>query len=257
MIDGGILRTVVRVVLVLGLFAGGWAIYGLLTAQNGGTIVILLGRSPSEVPSKAAVAACVARHADEAIDDGATIELAMIARSPADMGRVTVTTALTFTQRTNPNEGNERRKDIAADVDNAVEQFFARPEPDYSSDVLAATVGLEPVLRAATKSPAPKLIICSDLHQTGSGTDFYRVRLTGAAAKKVLNKVRPELANLTGTDVVFVPIQDKKAALPAWRERSIQLWWRDHWAPAVGARSAKVLATAADRPAPAVPKKRD
>jgi hypothetical protein len=245
MIDFDARRVAVRLVLAVALFAGLWTAYAAATKQDGGTTVILIGRSPSELPSQPTISNCVRRFARRAIADGSKIELGMIARAPADMIMTTIPTALTFEERTNPITSRRRRDAINNKVEAAMKRIFAVREPRYSSDLLAATVGVEPILKSASRTSPRRLVVCGDLHQTGSGADFYRMRLTQQLGQELIATLEPHLADLAGVDVTFVPLSDHKARLPAWRERSIQYWWRYQWAPAAHARSAVLVSLGA------------
>jgi hypothetical protein len=224
------IAAVVAVVLVLG---GIMAAMAVATAQRGGTVVVLMGLSPSELPVGDLVDKCAMHEARQAIEDGADLIILPIGRSPAQLRTTAIHAGVDLWSRMNASGFAKKKKQLRAYAAARVRQVREGPEPDGASDVIAAASIAGNYLDEA-KEPR-RLVVCGDAHQVGA-INLYETNQ--ASCSQLLKAAAADLSNLTRVNVVFAtPGADDPHHLPLPEEQSIERFWKQCWGPAVHPRS--------------------
>lgn len=119
-----------------------------------------------------------------------------------------------------------KRRQAASRVNDRIDELFASPAPEGSSDLIATFIATG---RTLANEPRPADVwVDSDTHQVGSGVDLYHDDLDPASVDAMLERLRTEdlLADLRGARVHFVGVGLAKSPLTSVRGRQIEAFWR-------------------------------
>ena len=130
-----VLGTLVGITVLIAVMTAAMAV---TTRQRGGTTVVLVGLSPSESGLRKAVAECARDGARRAIDEGATLTVAPIASSPADMHRTPIATRMSLETRLTPGKASNSSRTMRDDTNGttASGRFASRPTSTTSLSAL-------------------------------------------------------------------------------------------------------------------------
>lgn len=227
LVKWGALSLVIALVVVGGIMVA----MALATAQRGGTVVVLVGLSPSEQPDAKSIDACATEAAHQAVDDGATLKILPIGRSPAQLRTPPSEGAVGLWDRMDTSEFDETKKRLYGEAEERIRQIRAARPPVGASDTLAA---LSIAGDQLDKADAPRtVVVCGDAHQVGA-INLYDTQ--GRSCQELLHAASADLRTMSHARVVFAaPGADDPHRLPLAEERVIERFWKTCWAPAVRA----------------------
>jgi hypothetical protein len=217
--------------------------------QAGGTTIVLVGRSRSTDSYREALVTNATAVFTRAAKQGEMLTIQAIGDPPPRAG-TPVDFRYDGPAKSNPEVAADQRK---ANIGTAHAQLIKVLEgaaPHHSNDVLSATGAAGDTLEHVHDDKPRYLVVLDDLHQIGSGVNFYDDRITKRYIRHHLHRLQEDLPDLTGVTVAFAGAGLDKVSEPFTRrrEQAIARFWKA-WGKRVHAK-AVVIDSTVHLPAP-------
>lgn len=227
-------RKLLLLALALGFMSAacGCALLEQTEGQHGGTTVMLVGLSRSELAANGATTlACARSTISWAAAQGSTLLMAPVAPPGSERWRLVSFALQTSAQRSNPFAAKHYRHAQVALAERELGELDAAPVE--SLDLFSAATDASRLLNY--RHGPRTLVLCAATGQRSPELTLSRAYLAAHATQVALARLRPELEPMRLTRVVFGAVGDAAGApQPLDQQAGLEAFWRG-WAHHVGA----------------------